>query len=303
MAVTDIRFKRLGYAALTVTDPARTLDFYTKMVGLEANGADPARDGGPLFLRCSEKNHDLVLFKGPRPGIRRLGWEMESEEAWRAARKHLEGLGLSAVSVARDEAALLGIGDAFRIAEPTTGATFEFYVGMERAPTPYVPSHTKISRLGHVVLRSPDRAATVKFMHDHLNFRVSDSIEDTVTFMRCFPNPYHHSFGVVAGEEAGLHHVNLMVSEIDDIGKAIYRMKAGGVPIVFGPGRHPPSESVFLYFLDPDGMTVEYSYGMEEFPEASPREPRLLPRALESVDYWGGVPEEAIGKVGAIESQ
>ncbi len=36
---------------------------------------------------------------------------------------------------------------------------------------------------------------------------------------------------------------------------------------MFGPGRHPPSESVFLYFLDPDGLTLEYSFGMEEFPE------------------------------------
>ena len=54
-----------------------------------------------------------------------------------------------------------------------------------------------------------------------------------------------------------------MVTDIDDIGKAVYRARKLDAPIVFGPGRHPPSESSFFYFLDPDGMTLEYSFGME----------------------------------------
>ena len=58
-----------------------------------------------------------------------------------------------------------------------------------------------------------------------------------------------------------------MVTDIDDVGGAMNRMKAANVPIVFGPGRHLPSTSIFLYFLDPDGNTTEYSFGMELFEE------------------------------------
>ena len=58
---------------------------------------------------------------------------------------------------------------------------------------------------------------------------------------------------------------------------------------------------MFLYFLDPDGLTVEYSYGMEEFPEAGDRAPRQFPLAPESVDVWGGRAERAFGQVGTIE--
>ena len=68
-----------------------------------------------------------------------------------------------------------------------------------------------------------------------------------------------------------------MVSEIDDIGKAIWRCNKNDVPIVRGPGRHPPSDSVFFYVLDPDGITVEYSFEMEEFPEHGARPARELP--------------------------
>src|SRR3546814_20766507 len=77
-----------------------------------------------------------------------------------------------------------------------------------------------------------------------------------------------------------------MVSDIDDVGRAINRMKKAEVPIVFGPGRHEPSGSIFLYFLDPDGMTAEYSFGMEEFDEVGAREPRELEAKPEVLDTW-----------------
>jgi 2,3-dihydroxy-p-cumate/2,3-dihydroxybenzoate 3,4-dioxygenase len=150
------------------------------------------------------------------------------------------------------------------------------------------------------VLGTPAQPETERWFLERLGFRASDRIENAVTFLRCFPNPRHHSLGVARAEAHQLHHVNFMVTDIDDIGRALHRLRKLAVPIVFGPGRHPPSESVFLYFLDPDGITLEYSFGMEEFPEADPRPPRLLPLALESIDTWGAVPEARFGRSGTI---
>jgi 2,3-dihydroxy-p-cumate/2,3-dihydroxybenzoate 3,4-dioxygenase len=92
-----------------------------------------------------------------------------------------------------------------------------------------------------------------------------------------------------------------LVNQIDDIGKGINRFKKAGVPISFGPGRHVASTSVFLYFDDPDGMTLEYSFGMERFDEFAPRAPRQLVPSLDTVDEWGGVPAPGYASVGAIE--
>jgi 2,3-dihydroxy-p-cumate/2,3-dihydroxybenzoate 3,4-dioxygenase len=58
---------------------------------------------------------------------------------------------------------------------------------------------------------------------------------------------------------------------------------------------------MFFYFLDPDGITLEYSFGMEEFPEVGARAPRLMPNKMESIDYWGAVPDPRFAKIGAIE--
>ena len=85
-------------------------------------------------------------------------------------------------------------------------------------------------------------------------------------------------------------------------GRAIWRFNNEKVAIVNGPGRHPPSGSMFLYFLDPDGMTLEYSFGMEEFPEVAPRKPRVLEPIRASFDYWGAPVDPRKAAVGEIET-
>jgi len=76
------------------------------------------------------------------------------------------------------------------------------------------------------------------------------------------------------------------------------------VPVVWGPGRHPQSGSIYFYFIDPDGMWVEYSYGMEEFPEFDPRSPRRMAPIPENIDSWGGaMPDPKYPQKGAIDSR
>lgn len=294
----DFRYRRLGYVALNVTDLDRSTGFYETLLGLQKAGE--ASHGEHLF-RCSPRHHDIILHQAAEPGLRRIGWEMESAEHALRMRQHLTSLGIETHDVSAGEAARLGIHDAFRITEPNTGATFEYFHSFDEAEDAYAPTVAKIERLGHVVLGVQDYPQAEKFFMEKLNFRASDRIDGGVTFMRCFPNPLHHSLGLSNAGTNRLHHVNFMVTDVDDIGKALWRMKKNDVPIVFGPGRHPPSDSMFLYFLDPDGMTVEYSFGMEEFPEVAPREPRRLPPGLQSVDYWGAVPAPQMASVGAIE--
>ena len=91
-----------------------------------------------------------------------------------------------------------------------------------------------------------------------------------------------------------------MVEGFDVIGKALPRFKRDDIPVVFGPGLHPMSDSNFLYFLDPDGITWEYTFGMEEFPEIDPRDPRSPELGPESMDSWGNVMDPRMGQVGRV---
>ena len=293
------RFSKLGYVALDVTDAGAARHHYEELLGLQASGSGA---GGEAFFRCSDDHHNVVLHTSRQPGLRRIGWEMESEQELERVVAAVSDAGVAIGELPGDECSALHQGATFRCFEPHTAVTLEFYATMRNlGGSPYAPTVAKIQRLGHVVVTTPAFDRAYEFFVNVLGFRLSDAVGNLFALMRCFPNPFHHSFGLARGERTALHHVNFMVSEIDDVGRALWRFQREGVPITYGPGRHPASGSVFLYFLDTDGMGNEYSYGMEEFPEVGAREPRMLEPVPESLDTWGAVPDPMFGKGGLIE--
>jgi 2,3-dihydroxy-p-cumate/2,3-dihydroxybenzoate 3,4-dioxygenase len=294
---TPFRYRKLGYAALTVTDLARSLVFYRELMGLELT----EQTSDTAWLRCSRDHHNLVLHQGPLAGLKRVGFELENPAELAQAFAHFEALGMAPRRLSLTERQTLRQGESFRVRELHSGLEFEFYCAVMVMARDFTPTVAKIARIGHVVIGAADFSNTLAaFTHD-FGFVVSDLVEDRFAFLRGFPNPFHHTLAVGASAANHLHHINFMVTDIDDVGRAWHRMKAHGVEIAFGMGRHPPSGSVFLYFYDPDGMTMEYSFGMEEFPEVGAREARMLEPAPASMDTWGAPQDSYFGKRGVIE--
>ena len=291
------RYKKLGYAALNVTDLARSLKFYEEIVGLEVVYSDASMS----CLRCSRDHHNILLYQADEHGLKRVGFELEQESDVLAAYEHFETIGMAPAWTSKEESRHLKQGLGFRVREQHSGLLFELFAGNMHLSRPFVPTVAKIARIGHVVIGSENFEASRDSLVRDFGFRISDLIEDRIVFLRCHPNPFHHTFAVGPANTSHFHHVNFMVTDIDDIGKALYRIKKHDVKVVFGPGRHPPSDSVFFYFLDPDGMTVEYSFGMEEFAEHGARPPRYLEPVPESLDVWGAVPDGQFGRSGPID--
>lgn len=287
-----VRFARLGFCRLACRDLAASTAFYRDLVGLAVERAED----GEVWLRCSDKLYDLVLAHGSEPGLVGAGFEVEDAGQLDALHAVLDAAGLAParLDAATCTARLVEAGVA--VTDPVSGLALEFFCGQARAATPYAAQHTRIERMGHLVLNVADLAAAHRFWVDLLGFAVSDRVEGTAEWLRAWPNPLHHSLALLQHSANTLHHINFMVTDIDDIGKATNRLKAADVPIVFGPGRHLPSTSVFLYFLDPDGNTAELSFGMEQFGEVGARDLRELEHKPEVMDIWGSRPDPRFGK-------
>jgi 2,3-dihydroxy-p-cumate/2,3-dihydroxybenzoate 3,4-dioxygenase len=279
-----IRYRKLGRVELNVTNIERSRRFYEEVVGLQY--VDTTKDGG-VRLRCDHEHHNVVLYSSQEAGLRCVGFMLEDEAQFEPLLERLAQADLHPRETDELARADRMQRRAVRVFEPLAGATVEFYVPSSDSARPFKPTVTRIQRLGHVVFNTPDAARATAFWRDLLNFRESDSVGDFITFMRCWPSPWHHGIGMARSERHCLHHVNFMVTEIDDIGRALTRFARAGSDIVFGPGRHPASDSVFLYFLDPDGLTLEYSFGMEAFSEAFPRAARRIEPSPLALDYWG----------------
>jgi len=294
-----IRYRKLGYVELNVTDLERARRFYENMVGLQYIARGP---NGEDLYRCSDDHHSVVLHQAPEASLKRVGFMLEDEDQFVPLRDSLDRHGTPWEELDAGECAQRRIGRTLRMVEPHTLATFEFYVAANDAGNAlFTPTLAKIQRLGHVVLWTPHNEAACDYLRDVLNFRRSDDIGDEATFMRPFPSPYHHGVGIFKADRCGLHHVNFMVTEIDDVGRAFNRFRAHDVKIAKGIGRHPVSGSVFLYYFDPDGLTLEYSFGMEKFSEAVPRDPRIWPYVPESFDSWAAPRHPDYPRVSGIE--
>ena len=284
--IAPFRYAKIGYVALTVTDLDRSTRFYADLLDLEVTEQTPERS----CLRCSTDHHNLVLYPGPVAGLTRVGFQLESEAELDTACAHFLAQGIAVEELDAQTLQSLRQMRSFRVKEPVSGLTMEFFASMLQPALPYQPRFAHIARLGHVLIAVKDYEAALASFTKVFGFRVSDQTPGHSAFLRCFPNPFHHSFGLVRATDNQLHHINFMVSSIDDIGRAMNRLKDAGVDVVFGPGRHFSSGSIFLYFSDPDGLTAEYSFEMEQFPEQNPRPPRMLERSRETADLWGGAP-------------
>jgi len=297
------RYRKPGYVALNVTDVGRTSAFAHDIVGLEITGDGP---NGERFFRCGADRHCVVLYPSKVAGFKRAGWDMESENDVELAYAHFSDLGYGPTWLSEEERGPLNLAltEAFRVTDPFTGGQFEYYSGMEQTIRPFPARLAKIQRLGHFAFSVPDVIAGAKHFEKNFGFITSDYVGKFSALMRAWPNPNHHSFGVAKSSTGKPHfnHLNFMVTDMDDVGQLYYRLQLNQVKIVFGMGRHPTSGSVFLYYLDPDGLTWEYSFGMEQFPETGGRSPRAMSARPEDFDVWGARPEPEFSKLGVIET-
>ena len=117
-----IRYRKLGYVELMVTDIERSAAFYRDIVGLEPAGEGPE---GERRFRCSEDPYAVVLHQADQPGFRRGGWMLEDERQFESLHGALKSAGVAFESLSDFECKSRGLGRATRIVEPSMGATLE----------------------------------------------------------------------------------------------------------------------------------------------------------------------------------
>jgi 2,3-dihydroxy-p-cumate/2,3-dihydroxybenzoate 3,4-dioxygenase len=301
----DFRYAKSGYAALNVTDLDRHTEFLTKIYGLSPAGEGP---NGERFFRCGPQHHDVVLYQNAEPGFVRHGWQMETDDDVQKAYRHFEQLGLKPTWLPKEESEVLGlsINPAFRVREPTVGICYEYYSMMWTYSSPLSVQLTDFETYLHVGINVPDVRATTEYAVDNMGFIVSDYLGDYVgTLLRTFPIPHHHTFAFLPSRtgKAGFNHIAFKVGSLQDIGKYYNRVMNNDQKIAFGIGRHPTSGSEHLYIFDPDGMSWEYSHGMEQFPEVNPRRARFMSTNAEDYDLWGAIPNPGFGTFGNIVTE
>jgi 2,3-dihydroxy-p-cumate/2,3-dihydroxybenzoate 3,4-dioxygenase len=179
------RYRKLGYVELNVERIARSTIFYRDVVGLQQV---EHRQDGSVLLRCDNDAYSVVLHEKTAAGLKCIGLMLEDASQFEGLHAQLRAHSTAYEELPASVCKARQLARATRIAEPNTQATVEFYVAADDASDrAFRPTHTRIQRLGHIVLGTPHSSEAVAFFRDVLNFRISDSIGETMTFMRRTP--------------------------------------------------------------------------------------------------------------------
>jgi 2,3-dihydroxy-p-cumate/2,3-dihydroxybenzoate 3,4-dioxygenase len=276
----DIRYVRLGTRNLD--EAAR---YATRILGLEPAG----RDGDALYFRGDDRDHTLVYFKGD-PRDHTAAFEVDTGAELDAAGAALESLGHTVAWGTPDGCVQRRVEAYLNFRDPS-GNSIDLVVRPHHSGRRYFPSRDAgITSFSHIGLCSLDPARDEAFWTGVLSARVSDRI-GAAPLLRI--DEVHHKIALFPSKYPGVQHVNHQVERIDDIMRSWYLLKEHGVRIVFGPGRHPTSGAVFLYFEGPDAMVYEYSCGVRLIAkeEEADYRPRQFPFAAESFCMWGSKPD------------
>ncbi|MEW2165617.1 VOC family protein [Streptomyces sp. NPDC007084] len=276
--LTDIAYVRSG-----VADLEGATRFATEIVGLEL--AEKTEDG-VAHLRADHRHHCLALVQGTS-GVLASGFEVADSDALALAETELESRGFRVTRGSREEARSRRVRDFVAFDDPF-GNRLELASHQETVVRPVAFTRPAgITEFGHLCLDAPDVREAYRFWNGTFNARVSDWIGDAACLMRI--DPVHHKLAVFRGDEPGLCHMNFQVESMDDVFRSWHFLQDHDVQIEQGPGRHPQSTAIFLYFLGPEGFTYEYSFGVRRIEDEAAWRPRTFdPNELGSIDMWLG---------------
>lgn len=284
----DIRYLRIG-----TPDLEGAIRFATDIVGLQLVG----REGRAAYFRSDRvavrgdtRDHTLVYFEGD-PRDHSVGFELRHPDAFDAVGAALSNAGYPAREGTAEEARTRRVCRVLFTKDPT-GNRIEIVARPFHSGVRYFPGRDAgITDFSHIGLRTGNPKRDEAFWTTIMNARVSDWIGDA-PLLRI--NTYHHSLALFPAPGGGVQHINHQVEDVDDVMRAFYFLRERNVPIVFGPGRHPLSSAIMVYFEGPDGMVYEYSVGVKHIrrEEDAAHRPRQFPfEDPYSLCMWGSRPD------------
>jgi 2,3-dihydroxy-p-cumate/2,3-dihydroxybenzoate 3,4-dioxygenase len=276
----DIRYVRLGSR-----DRAAADRYAQSIVGLEL----AREEAGALYYRSDQRDHTLVYFEG-EPTDHTVGFELRSGADLHSAAALLDNAGVQVRQGSAAECEQRRVQAFLHFRDPS-GNGIDLVVNPHHSGRRHFPARDAgITGFSHVGLCTTDAARDERFWTEVLGARVSDRI-GAAPLLRI--DEVHHKVALFPATRSGVQHINHQVESIDDLMRAWYLLQKRGVRIVFGPGRHPTSGAMFLYFEGPDGMIYEYSTGVRHITKEQEAgyQPRQFPAINASFCAWGAEPD------------
>ncbi|MEV8567284.1 catechol 2,3-dioxygenase [Streptomyces sp. NPDC051322] len=259
----------LAHVELLTPEPEKSLDFFTRVMGLTENGTE----GDSVYLRTWDdyEHHSLKLTAHHTSGIRRTGLRAASQEALERRVKAIDEAGLGIGWRDGDP----GLGPTYLFRDPD-GHEMEIYWESEwyQAPPELTPSlknqpqaypgrGVAVRRLDHVNFLAAEVESASGFVRDTLGAHATEQIQlDSGVIAGRWLTFTNKSYDLVytrdwTGSRGRLHHIAFATDTRDDILRAADIFLENDVFIETGPHKHAIQQTFFLYVYEPGGNRIE----------------------------------------------
>ncbi|MEL1263019.1 VOC family protein [Pseudoxanthomonas putridarboris] len=278
-----IRLRDVCYVRLGTRDLDGATRYATAILGLEIS----ERSRGAVYFKSDQREHTLCYFDGD-PAEQVVAFEVDGRAELDAAGAELERLGHPVHRGSATEAGQRKVRDFIAFRDPTGNRIELAWRPQMGARRYHGERDAGITGFSHVGLCTTDAARDEAFWTTVCNARVSDRIGDA-PLLRI--DEIHHKIALFPTSRAGIQHINHQVESSDDVQRSFHFIRERGIPVVFGPGRHPTSSARFLYFEGPDGMVYEYSSGVRSIADELMYRERQFEFGPPGFCEWGAKPE------------
>lgn len=246
---TALPVTALSHVAIRVPDPEGAAEFYHRVLGLVEIGRDLSSDSIRLstlpWRATAVSHHEIILYRGEPSGLDHLALAVPDAAALNTAADLLRARRVK-VEGPRDFEGVHG--RSLRLWD-SEGLAVELTVPPPPVARPTARAPFDLIKLSHVNLKSPNPPARARWWQEIMDFRLSDQMGDVFFWLRC--NRDHTTVAIVRSATSGIHHLAFEIASWEDICRLADHLVANNVRIEFGPGRHGPGNSIFMYFLDP----------------------------------------------------
>lgn len=276
-ASRDSPFGQVERIVVRVPDPSATAEFLSTGLHL-----DVRQHGDNLLAVCDGEYHAgrgqgaIELVAGPEFAVDRLVFAVPDE----LDITELESLpGASRV------------GDtSVKLVDPGgVAVVFETRAALH-VPVPDA-AVLRPRRMGHVNLKSPRPTDSVAFFTQVIGLRLSEFIGEQLFWMRT--DTEHHNVALRPGPHGSVHHLGFEVAGWHAYQPMMDHLDAQGYKIEYGPGRHRPGRSLFVYVCDPSsGLRIELFADMVHIldPNQEPVGWQPEDRLKTTLNTWGPTP-------------
>ncbi|MEU7766716.1 VOC family protein [Nocardia sp. NPDC049190] len=266
---------------LTVPDPEATAEFLSEGLLLDVRETD-----GRLLAVCDGEYESgrgqgaIELRHGAESSVHRLVFALP------------DGADLAELQTLLDAERVSDT--AVEVTDPTADLTVTLELASALRVAAPSASVLRPRRMGHVNLKTPDPAATASFFTDVLGLRLSEYIGDALFWMRT--DTEHHNVALRPGAPGTVHHLGLDIGGWHAYQPILDHLDSRGFKIEYGPGRHRPGRSLFVYVRDPSsGLRIELFADMVHITDSSAPPIAWEPgdRMTKTLNTWGPLPPDS----------